>query len=120
MIIKENITLFICEFCKKKLFVKQAMKRHEVKCSKNPDNFSACTDCSNLEEKPIEYTRFGFNGYSETEEIIKTHTFHCKKLNKDIYPAAVLHKGLPEKYPETFFEQEVMPTECEHFEYSFE
>ena len=117
MKVKQNVTLYICEHCKKKLFMKHAMVKHEIKCSMNPANFSACAGCNHLEEKPIEYTRFGYNGYVETEDVIETHTFHCKKLNKDIYPSAVLHKGLPEKYPETFSEQEVMPVECEYYQY---
>lgn len=93
------------------------MERHEVKCTLNPKNISACTGCLHLEEKSIEYTRFGYNGYCETEEQVKSHTFHCSKLNKDMFPAAVFHKGLPGKYPETFFEQELMPTNCDEFRF---
>ena len=54
---KENVTVYHCDFCPKKLFVKSAMTRHEKKCSKNPINIRACFDCINCEEVIIKYER---------------------------------------------------------------
>lgn len=118
MIVKENVTVYRCEFCKKKkMFVKQAMERHEAKCSYNPANFVACAGCVHLEDIQIPYTVFGHNGYCETEEERKASGFKCKKLDKILYPPKAEHKGLVKKYPETFEGQERMPTNCEHHEY---
>lgn len=121
MIIKENVTVYKCGFCKKKkMFVKQAMERHEAKCSYNPDNNVACSGCSFLEEIEVEYTVFGHNGYYETEDVKKAKGFKCTKLDKILYPPKVFHSGLLERYPETFEGQERMPTQCEFYkdEYS--
>lgn len=121
MNIKENVTVYICEHCKKKMFVKGAMERHEKWCYSNPDNFKACSACMYLEEIEIFYDvnrdSLGHNygvihdAYTETK---KAKGFHCKKLDKILYPLKVEKKGLPEKYPETFDKQEPMPKECEH------
>ena len=39
--------------------------------------------------------------------------FHCKKLDKMLYPLKVARLKLDEKYPETFEGQELMPNKCE-------
>ena len=109
MKIKENVTVYQCEHCKRKMFVKSAMERHEKYCEKNPDNFKACSVCKYIKSARIEY-------YTENDEARVANGFKCTKLNRILYPTKAERKGLPEKYPETFEGQYPMPNECEHFE----
>lgn len=123
MKVKENVTVYQCEFCDKKLFIKAAMIKHEKWCNSNPDNFRACVGCIHLEEIKIEYSysvpilgeNLGviFDG-STVEKV--TNGFKCNKLNKIIYPFKAEKLRLIDKYPETFENQESMPKECEHLE----
>lgn len=115
MKIRENVTVYSCEFCKKKLFKKQAMELHEKWCDSNPENKKACAGCINLEDIKIPYTVFGFNGYSEVEENREAKGFRCKHFDKILYPLKVEKKGLALKYPETFENQEPMPKECDQW-----
>lgn len=110
MIIKELIT-YQCEHCKKKLFVKHAMVKHEKWCYLNPENKKACTDCSYLEGYEEEIC-VGSNDY--TDIMRKVTKFKCNKLDKILYHFAAEKKGLPDKYPETFDGEEAMPKDCEH------
>lgn len=113
MIVKET-TVYKCEFCKKKMFVKHAMQRHEKYCSNNPENFKACSGCVHLEEIAISYE---VGDDYNNEPIEKTATgFRCKKLDQKMYPTKAERKGLPEKYPHTFHDQVPMPKECEYRE----
>jgi len=111
-------TVFTCDFCKKKLFVKSAMQRHEVKCTMNPVNKNACSACVYLEEVDVLYYTDGhFDGhYFEQKNTVRG--FHCSKLNIDLYPHKCITKGLLEKYPEQFEDKQVMPNECEHWNYT--
>jgi hypothetical protein len=117
MTINENITVYRCDFCKKKLFVKKAMERHEMYCGKNPENFKRCADgCIHLEEIRVDYwvEDYHGDGYDKTAK-----GFRCNKLNKLLYPTIVEKKGLDIKYPDTFGNQEPMPKDCEHFENAY-
>lgn len=108
-----------CDYCKKHLFVRHAMAKHEVKCVANPANFSACVGCVNLAEIKIPYIQSGFfDGYA-IEENREANGFYCEKLKQKMYPVKAKHKGLPEKYPETFEDQICMPVRCEHQDFGF-
>lgn len=112
MKIKNNVTLYICEHCNKKMQIKNAMIKHEFNCPSNPKNMSACSGCIHMAEGETNvYYSFGPD-IPETSR--KCKTFHCKKLNKDLYPFKVVRKGLLEKYPESFEGMEQMPNKCEH------
>lgn len=108
--------VYYCDFCKKKGLSKYAMVKHELFCNSKPENFPSCSGCSHLEQTEIEYVNFYFNGYNESESIRKTNGFRCKKMDKLLYPLKALRLGLPSKYPETFYAQELMPNKCEHRE----
>lgn len=115
---KESIkTVFQCDFCDKRLFRKNAMENHESKCKSNPLNKDACHGCSFCQEIEVEYTFDGYSGGYYFEETRSTKGFKCTKLNKELYP----HKAeyLAERYPEHFYDKEVMPNECEHHEFIF-
>lgn len=115
MKIKTGVTVYRCDHCKKKMFRKGAMERHEKWCDSNPDNHKACSDCCFLQETTV-------GVYSGTDPYGDANTkyvkaFKCTKLDKMLYPLKVQQKGLVEKYPDTFEEQEPMPKECEHKEF---
>lgn len=111
MRVKENITMYHCDFCSKKLFVKGAMERHEKFCGNNPENAKACHGCKFIEEIKIPYTLDYGDDYGVEREATG---FRCKKLDKILYPLIVEQKKLNIKYPETFENQEPMPKECEY------
>jgi len=122
MIVAENVTVYKCEHCGKKLFRKYAMANHEAKCNSNPINIPACYGCQFLEQIETTYEKmcnsFGedygvrFDSHSET---VKTNGFRCVKLDKELYPPKVLIKGIIDKYPESFENKELMPNDCDHF-----
>jgi len=117
MTIKENVTTYRCDFCKKKMFVEKAMTKHEQWCNKNPKNIRACYGCLHLEEIENEYTQYymgGYDGGDVYDRQVKTKAFKCTKLDKILYPFKVEQLKLQEKYPETFEGQEPMPIKCEH------
>jgi len=121
MKVKDNVTVFQCEHCNKKLFRKHAMENHEKWCFHNPDNKKACADCSFLKSEKVAYTRFYFNGYyNETEENKESNGFRCTKKDKLLYPLKAEKKGLPQEYPETFADQEPMPKECDQFRSTYD
>lgn len=97
------------------------MERHEKWCAANPENFKACSGCIHLEQIEIKYEAVCSSFGEDYGVIFDSHTetrtakgFHCKKLDKNLYPLIVQKKGLVEKFPETFEKQEPMPKECEH------
>lgn len=107
---KTNVTLYICDHCKKKLLRKWAMEKHEKYCGANPENRRACEGCQHLEETTVEVIYEGIY----QDRIVKSKAFRCKALEKMLYPLKVEQRGLLEKYPETFEDQEPMPRTCEH------
>lgn len=112
MIVKENVTIYVCDHCKKKLYVRQAMERHEKWCTKNPENYKACGGCVYLEDIKVPYDVYDELGEISAQK--EANGFRCKKLDKILYPLKVEVKGLVKKYPETFKAQHPMPKECEH------
>lgn len=119
MKVKEDVTVYTCDHCKRKMFVKKAMELHEIACYQNPENKRACSFCIHLEETELTYEKsmndMGpgggviFDAYSSTR---KAKSFRCNFFNKILYPYKVQKLGLVEKYPETFEDQEPMPKEC--------
>ena len=114
MKIKTGVTVYHCDHCKKKMFRKHAMEKHEKWCASNPDNNKACSGCCFLQETTIEVD-YGDNYFNEPV-LKKVKAFRCTKLDKLLYPLKVEARGLDKKFPETFDEQEPMPKECEHFD----
>lgn len=117
MIIKKNITLYICEHCKKKMFVKRAMENHEFWCGSNPKNYKKCNQCKFLQETTNTYWIDSKN--EETIEVT-AKSFRCTKLDKIMYPLIIEKKKSYLKYPETFKGQEPMPNECEYFKCEYD
>lgn len=109
MKIRENITLYECEHCKKRLIKKSAMEFHELWCYSNPENKKACSGCVFAINETVNYYVDSFDGEHE----MKSTAIRCVKFDKLMYPFKAEKMGLPDKYPESFEKQEAMPTECE-------
>jgi len=119
MIVRENRTTYHCEHCRKILFVQHAMEKHEKACSQNPVNIPRCFDCGQCEhlQRNTKSVWFAHPIYDDPDKgkDVDVKVFHCAALNKDMYPYDVERKGWPEKYPDTYEDQEPMPKECIHF-----
>ncbi len=120
MTVKNNVTIYKCEFCKKELKRKHAMVTHELRCSGNPINKRPCLYCQHLDRKEISYYS-GVDDFFSGEPIYRNgKAFYCKA--KDIL---ILHPKT--QYLNNRFnlvsveldgeevEQEEMPTYCETF-----
>ena len=111
MKIKENITVYKCDFCDKKLFRKYAMLKHEDLCNSNPKNFKACMDCKYLEKIQIDaHWVVGNPEYVENSK--QVDVFRCNKLDKLMFPFSIERRKLHERFS-TYDEQEAMPNNCE-------
>lgn len=108
MEVRENVTLYICDHCGKRLIRKSAMIKHEDNCSQNPKNIPACYSCKFLEQEEIEYYTYGYN---DTENSHKSTCLRCTKKNVLMYPPKA--KRLALEYPEQFEEQTETPKVCE-------
>lgn len=117
MKIKENVTLYICEYCKKRYLIKYACISHELYCNDNPENRTACSGCLNCQETKKDYIQHGnFDGY-DIEEGRQANAFHCSVKDVGIYPVKVIKKGLLKRYPESFVGDIQMPKECDQAKY---
>jgi hypothetical protein len=112
MLIIEKI-VYRCQFCKKNYFIQKACEKHEVWCSKNPENKRICFGCENLEEFQKEYDVSDYYGSTDITKTSKA--FFCKALNKNLFPLSVERRALNIKYPETFLDEEPMKKECDEF-----
>ena len=111
MTIKENVTVFHCDHCTKKLFVEHAMVKHEKYCGGNPENKRACSLCDYMKRKPLEYYYDTYEG----EQSDTTNGFYCEKFCNFIYPPFIEDKVWFTNNPEQFEEQEPFKRECEHY-----
>jgi len=113
MKIKNNITVYKCDHCSKKLFRKHAMEAHELSCSKNPKNIRACFSCMHL--KSVEM-RYEGNPQIFNDELRDGTCFKCTKKDIFLYPPKLEYneKGVPEytEYKGEEIEQERMPMTC--------
>lgn len=118
MTTKEGITLYGCDFCKKKLFAKHAMIKHEDNCPNNPKNHRPCLSCKHLDRAKIEveFRGYGSPEYGEDYIMQEKEVFKCTLYDKLMFPFSIERKDLHNKYPETYQDQEPMPKQCEGYE----
>lgn len=112
MRVEENVTIYRCEHCKKKMFRKHAMVAHEEWCNKNPKNTRVCHFCPHLEKINVRIDIEQQYGSHKIETI----GFKCNKLNIELYPFSAEKKKLPSRFLESFEEKEPMKNSCEHFD----
>lgn len=113
MPIKNNVTLYICEYCRKAYQRKQAWIKHEKYCGKNPKNQHACFGCKNLERCSIEIE----GNYGSMISPYEVKGFRCKKTGKYLYTfkAAKLMNNNPcHPMNETLEDAVLMPNECQY------
>lgn len=101
----ETREIYKCDHCNKLYQRKHACEKHEIMCSKNPDNFRACFGCKHLTkvEVPIQ-------GYYWEYE---ANVLYCSKLEKYLHPPKVEHKGNALDFGRL---NEPMPRECKDFD----
>jgi len=112
MTITNNVTVYKCEHCNKKMFRKHAMIRHEKLCRSNPDNYRICFECSNL-------TGVRYPVIVDTEfvdkELVMFKGFKCTKLDCMLYTYKAEKMEIHKKY-DNFKNQKPMLKECEYFQ----
>lgn len=119
---QENVTIYHCDFCNKQLKRKHAMLNHEENCLNNPKNAVACYadgGCVHLRYIDVEIdSNTRFDQYGEPYyDTIKSHCNKCVKKNIEMFTPNAERRGLQNKYPDDFEDQEPMPrVSCEHFE----
>lgn len=113
---KLNVTVYQCDHCSKKLFRKNAMVNHEVKCSKNPLNIRACFDCSLCKRVDIQFEP-SIQVYTEADRLRNTTSFRCSSKKVFMYPPKLEYSenGVPEYalYNDDEITQEKMPLKCD-------
>lgn len=105
-----------CEHCRKLYQIQSACERHEIRCSKNPDNFKACYDCQFLEKIEVEVNTQDYNG---NDNFSQRSIMHCSKLQKYLIPLKLEYSDstyLQEDIEDGEKENVKMPKECEHQE----
>lgn len=102
--------VYKCDYCGKNLIRKHAMIKHEKFCDRNPLNIKACFGCVFLTKEEVLIEEH--DHYDR-----KSNGFRCTKKDVLLYPTKVERKGLLDKYPETFEDQEPMPSQCDLHEY---
>lgn len=95
-------TVYECDHCKKRYFVKHACVKHEKYCWSNPANHYACFDCKFLVKDREIYDAGPYHSVS-------VRTFTCTKLDKQ------MHSIKAEKLNHSCLgHTELMPLQCEH------
>lgn len=107
----DNITVYKCDHCSKKLFRKHAMQIHEKKCTKNPKNIRACFNCTFCKRIKIKYE-------PESGGLLQESTsFKCTTKNIFMFPPKLEHpvERLPSyvEYRDKEILQDKMPLTCD-------
>lgn len=112
MTTKENVKLYICDFCKKKSLRKHSMLKHEDGCVDNPKNKIACfSGCAYLENVDLDFEVL-IGHHWDGEGILsarKSTCYKCIKKDQLMYTFAAEKRDLPNKYPDEFEGQQPMP-----------
>jgi hypothetical protein len=108
MKIKENITLYKCDFCKKELKRKHAMENHESLCLRNPINFRPCYSCPMLIKKE---TSVYYDHYDGSESERKVNLLYCEYKKHFLYTPKNEAKKNAFELGDDY--NEPMPKECD-------
>lgn len=108
----ENVTLYECDHCQRKMRRAGDMTRHEKNCKENPLNIDACLGCIYIKEEKVTYESLNADEWGSTYEV-ESKAFRCTKLDKLMYPFKAEKHA--KKYPNSFENQVRMPIECGHF-----
>lgn len=111
MLIQENVTVYKCEFCKKKYFQKPACEKHEELCFHNPINKRPCFSCDHCEKKKV--TAIIDHGYMNHQAETQVEILFCNHFKEGIYPPKVSEKGNSLDLGE--FDNVPMPKDCDFY-----
>lgn len=103
----ETKQIFRCDFCKKKMFIKKAMEKHEQFCQKNLANVPACFDCVYLTTSEIVEESHSY----EAPDFTRKLPFVCSKKDQ-----LIMHNKKSEVLKRRWIkdlESELMPSNCE-------
>jgi hypothetical protein len=108
---KEKIkTVYYCDHCNAKRFVKNAMVRHELICNKNQDNKRACYGCIYLTKGD-----FDFEYDSGHEGGALTQTKKQAFCNKKQVFLATHYQEINQKREIIYYDEvEKMPKDCKY------
>ena len=87
--ITETREIYKCGHCSKLYQIKSACIKHEIQCSKNPENYRACFGCVYLEKKEVDVYYDTIDGNST----YKANILFCNKIESFLYPPKVEIKG---------------------------
>lgn len=108
----KNTTIYKCEYCSKIYQLKRFADKHHLKCRKNPENISKCSDfCTHLIRDKFEVLKS--NCYTEWYENISM--FKCVKLNKYVKPRWA--SDIDDHFSSDLPEVEKQPKECDQYEH---
>ena len=107
--------VYKCEHCKKNGLSKHKMVQHENQCTKNPINFHPCFTCINFDVTEESHEEHYEGGGNDLTRWIKSEYWECKKHKICLHTRRAEVKGLINKYPESFIDTELMPSECEFY-----
>jgi len=102
-------TIYKCEFCNKIYQLKPWAIKHELGCSKNPDNNRPCFHCDYFEKIPFE---LGEDHPECGEYMVRLNLLHCSKRNVFLYPPQVEFKKNAYDLEDEC--NEPMPKSCEY------
>lgn len=112
----ENVSVYQCDFCKKKLFVKWAMKKHEAQCDNNPLNIKPCMSCEHLNQvdKDVWFDNPYYNpDYNDNEgKTQSVKVFKCEIKDILMFPFKIEKHKRHIIHPSTYDGQEPMPNNC--------
>lgn len=111
-------TVYLCDFCQKKLFIKQAMERHENICPHNPINEHPCYLCKHFEIEEGYNKEHRIEGGEYLGEYGAYTKWKCSKKGIYLHTRRAKQRGLVDTYPETFEGSEQMPNKCDLFNYN--
>lgn len=83
------VTLFICDYCKKKYQRENACIAHEELCTKNPANERACHTCEYLCKKDVDLYEDTYNG----ESVRQVNVLFCSAKGEAVYTPQTQAKG---------------------------
>lgn len=106
MIIKKNVTLYICEHCRKAYQSDRYIERHEKYCKKNPANDHKCFQMCKHLKRSRDYDEHEYGGVEYT-------VFICEKTGEEMYSYIAEKKRLVEK---GYINGDRMPLECKHYD----
>ena len=86
--ITETREIYKCEFCRKVYQIRGPAERHEVSCSKNPDNWRPCHSCIHLKKKKHTIYVDTYTG----EQEYRLDLLYCPAIKTFLYPPKVEHK----------------------------